>query len=429
MLIIYSEHITNRLQFIVTTLFGEGTILTNDSKAFSSFEGKKINYSTNENLVSALWIKPVDLLFEKSIFNQDIECFLWNNLKVFYKTEGNIPFDFLAASFYLLTRYEEYSTDFIKDEYGNFHHENSVAWKEGFLHLPIIHLWLKEIEKEFGIISRKNNFNMTATYDVDISFAYQNHPWSVKFGGLLKDLVYKRGTFKERLQVLFGYKKDPYQIFSWLNDLHKKHNLQAIYFFLVAQHRSKFDKNPSLKKKQVKQFIQEISKKYAIGIHPSFQSNGSINKLKAEIKKLSAITDNRIIKSRQHYLQLQFPSTYKTLIQQGIQEDYTLGYGTQNGFRASYCYPFYWYDLENDTPTKLLLHPFCFMDANFIFEQKLQPQEALVEMKKYYETVKSVDGDLIFIMHNHFLAVQEQWKDWRKIYVEFLQFISVGSSI
>ncbi len=69
------------------------------------------------------------------------------------------------------------------------------------------------------------------------------------------------------------------------------------------------------------------------------------------------------------------------------------------------------------------------MDANFIFEQKLQPEEALVEMKKYYETVKSVNGNFIFIMHNHFLAEQEQWKDWRKIYSEFLTFISVGSSI
>ncbi len=316
MLIIYSEHITNRLQFIVTTLFGDDVILTNDSNTFNNFQGKKVNYSTNDNIVADLCIKPVELLFETHICYQQIECFLWKNLKVFYKTEGNIPFDFLAASFYLLTRYEEYSTDFIKDEYGNFHHENSVAWKEGFLQLPLIHLWLKEIEKAFGFVARKNNFNITATYDVDISFAYQNHPWSVKWGGLLKDLVYKRGTFKERLQVLLGRKSDPYQVFNWLNELHRKFRFNSIFFFLVSSKRSKFDKNPSPKNKQVKQFIQELANDNTIGIHPSYKSNFSSEKLKKEIEILASITNNSITKSRQHYLQLQFPSTYRTLIQQ-----------------------------------------------------------------------------------------------------------------
>ena len=429
MLIIFSEHITNRLQYIVTTLFGEDVILTNDSNTFNNFTGKKINYSNNEELVSDLWIKPVDLLFETNISKQEIKCFLWHDIKVFYTTNGTIPFDVLAASFYLLSRYEEYTTTNKKDSYGNFHHENSLAFKEGFLQVPIIHLWLKEIEKDFGIVSRKNNFNITATYDVDISFAYQHHPWSVKFGGLLKDLLFKRGTFKERLQVLLGMKSDPYQVFSWLNDQHAKFQINPIYFFLVSNKRSKYDKNPSPKNKQVKQFIKELAKKYSVGIHPSFQSNSSTEKLQKEIKILESISNHSITKSRQHYLQLHFPLTYQTLIQQGVQEDYTLGYGTQNGFRVSYCYTFYWFDLEKNQQTKLKLHPFCFMDANFIFEQKLKPAEALVEIKKYYETVKSVDGDFIFIMHNHFLAEHPQWEDWRKIYTEFLQFISISSSI
>lgn len=429
MLIIYSEHITNRLQYIVTTLLGDDVRITNNCNTFNNFEGKKVNYSTNNNLVADLWIKPVDLLFENHISFQNIDIFLWKNLKVFYKTDGSVPFDLFAASFYLMSRYEEYSSAYKKDSYGNFHHENSLAWKEGFLQVPLIHLWLKEIEKEFGIVSRKTQFKTIPTYDVDISFAYQHHPWSVKWGGLLKDLLYKRGTFKERLQVLLGRKSDPYQVFHWLSKIHRQHQFNPIYFLLVSTKRSKFDKNPSPKNKQVKQFIQKLATDYSIGIHPSFQSNFSSEKLKKEIEILASITNNSITKSRQHYLQLQFPSTYRTLIRQSIQEDYTLGYGTHNGFRASYCYPFYWYDLENDHQTKLLLHPFCFMDANFIFEQKLQPSEALVEMKKYYETVKSVEGDFTFIMHNHFLAEQEHWKDWRKIYSEFLTFISVGSSI
>ena len=69
------------------------------------------------------------------------------------------------------------------------------------------------------------------------------------------------------------------------------------------------------------------------------------------------------------------------------------------------------------------------MDANSIFEQQLNAEQALNEMKYYFETVKSVNGDFIFIMHNHFLSDQKKWRDWRKVYTEFLQFISSSSSI
>jgi hypothetical protein len=429
MLIIYSEHITNRLQFIVTTLFGDDVRITNDIGTFNNFEGNKINYSTNSTIDANLSIKPVQLLFETEISSQQIDCFEWNHLKVFYKTEGSIPFDVLAASFYLLSRYEEYYNNYKKDEFGNYHHENSLAWKENFLNVPIIHLWLKEIEKAFGISSRKNQFTITPTYDIDVAFAYKYHSKYVQLGGLIKDLILQRGNFNERLQVMMGYKKDPYNIFSWLDELHEKYKLQPIYFFLLAKNRSKLDKNSLPHKKEFQHIIKLISKKYKIGIHPSYSSNFNKDVLKNELKTLETLVDHTITKSRQHYLQLQFPSTYKTLIEQGIEEDYTMGYGTCNGFRASYCYPYYWYDLQKESATSLLLHPLCYMDANSIFEQQLNAEQALKEIKFYYDQVKSVDGNFIFIMHNHFLAEQQQWEDWRKIYTEFLQFISVSSSI
>ncbi len=51
---------------------------------------------------------PVALLFEDNIYPQDIKCFEINFHKVFYETEGDLHFDIFAATFYLLSRYEEY---------------------------------------------------------------------------------------------------------------------------------------------------------------------------------------------------------------------------------------------------------------------------------------------------------------------------------
>ena len=102
-----------------------------------------------------------------------------------------------------------------------------------------------------------------------------------------------------------------------------------------------------------------------------------------------------------------------------------MGYGSINGFRASVASPFYWYDLEKEEATYLLLYPFCYMEANSFFEQKITPQQALEEMRHYYQQVKKVNGTFISIWHNTFLGTDERFKGWRDVYYQFIQ--EVGS--
>lgn len=427
MFIVFTQHISPRLEYIATTIFGKETIITRDVLKFSNSSLQKINYSTTNFNKDSLWVVPYGLLEQTGIETIDTTCFEWNGLKAFFKTNGSIPFDILSASFYLLTRYEEYFSEYKKDNYGNYHHENSLAFKENFLHLPLINLWLKTIEEKYQVPIPNSQFLIKPTYDIDIAFAYKHHSLLKNIGGFIKDMAEKRGTFTERLRVLLNYQKDSYDIFNWLNQLHQQNNLKAIYFFLVAEKRSEFDKNALSKSKGMITLIQELAKLNNIGIHPSYKSNSNENILKNEIEYLSKTSHSKINISRQHYLQLSFPATYETLIKLGIAEDYTMGYGTCNGFRASYTKPFYWYHLKEEKQTSLLLHPFCYMDANSIFEQQLSPEKALQEMMEYLNIVKTVDGKFTFIMHNHFLANQEKWKPWKNVYERFLS--SVSSSI
>jgi hypothetical protein len=86
------------------------------------------------------------LHFEDSIKEQNISCFEHNGFKEFFKTTGDYPFDIFAASFYLLVRYEEYLSH-KKDMYGRYAHENSLAFKEGFLNFPLINIWIEDFKK------------------------------------------------------------------------------------------------------------------------------------------------------------------------------------------------------------------------------------------------------------------------------------------
>ena len=86
--------------------------------------------------------------------------------------------------------------------------------------------------------------------------------------------------------------------------------------------------------------------------------------------------------------------------------------------------PFFWFDLERDKTTDLLLHPFCYMEANSFFEQKFTPKQALEEMRQYHKVVKEVNGTMITIWHNTFLGTSDLFTGWREVYSQFIKEVT-----
>jgi len=435
--IVFSHTITPRLRYILDfigkEIIGKPFQAVDDIEAFRQYSGPKINYSNERITESEFRIQNAKLIFESGYSEQSIECFQSNNYKAFFKTEGDFPFDIFAASFYLLSRYEEYLPH-KKDSYGRFEHENGLAFREGFLHLPLINLWIEDLKKDLKLkfsslttqlpIAVGKPFTFRPTYDIDEAYSYKYKQWWRTVGGLMRSMVNGQwSTAKERWNVLFGNQKDPYDSFTWLDELHRKFNLVPIYFFLIPKRTGKYDKNILPSKKSMRRLIREHSDRYLIGIHPSWQSGDDAEKLKVEISSLGHISGKRIHSSRQHFIRFTLPQTYRQLIELGIDSDFSMGYGSINGFRASVASPFYWYDLEREEQTQLLLYPFCFMEANSFYEQKLSAQQALEELKHYLEVVRSVNGTLITIWHNSFLGTAQQFKGWREVYEKFILLV------
>ena len=431
-MIVFSHTITSRLQYILDFI-GNETIgspfqAVNDAEIFRQYPGPKINYSKKSIAESEFRIQNSELLFEKGIREQAIDCFQQGDYKAFFKTEGDFPFDIFAASFYLLSRYEEYLPH-KKDIYGRFAHENSFSFKENFLHLPIINIWIEELRRSLHVkfphlTSTHSRFTFVPTYDIDEAFAYRHKQWWRTTGGLLRSVVSGQwSTIAERLKALFRIRKDPYDSFDWMDRLHRQFDLRPIYFFLVAKKNGKYDKNISPSKRSMQRLIREHSDSYLIGIHPSWQSGDDPEKLRLEFLKLGHIAGKQISSSRQHFIRFTLPQTYRSLIDLGIESDFSMGYGSINGFRASVASPFFWYDLEKEEQTKLLLYPFCFMEANSFYEQKLSAHQTFEELKHYFEIVRSINGTLITIWHNSFLGTARQFEGWRATYEKFISLV------
>ncbi len=427
MLLIYSPITSPRLAYICAELFGNEFAITQNKLAYQDCTTAKINYSEENFSEQGLQIFPQGLLFKKNIQQLDIECFEWNGLTVFFENKnGFLPFDLFSAAFYLISRYEEW-LPFTADQYGRYAHTNSLAFKNDFLHLPLVQLWLLEFEKQVQLSYPDYHlpvsvFSFVPSYDIDVAFCYLHQPFFKKLFGFYRDLLTgKFDKFVESGNVYSGYQKDPFDQFDFLEEINERYQLPAIYFFLLANKRKGVDKNIHPSKKALQQLILRTQKKYPTGIHPSWQSGDDIVLLKSEINILSTLLKQPVVFSRQHYLRMTIPETYPRLLEAGIQKDYTLGYGTSNGFRASYAKPFYWYDLKNEVPTNLQIHPFCYMDANSIFELRQPVYEAKNELKELYDQVKKVKGEMVCIFHNHFLTNQPEWMEWKKMFEDFLK--------
>ena len=231
-----------------------------------------------------------------------------------------------------------------------------------------------------------------------------------------------------RTQVIRKKRADPFDSYEWMDQLHQQFDLQPVYFFLVAKERSKNDKNIEVTNPEFQHLIQSIASKYRIGLHPSWASGDVPSLLTKEKKALEQIVNQPITLSRQHYIRFDLPATYRKLIALGITDDYSMGYGSINGFRASIAVPFYWYDLKNEEETRLLIHPFCFMDANSHYEQKLSPHASLDEMLQYYHVIKAVNGIMITIWHNSFLGTEKEFSGWSEVYEQFVSAISANKN-
>lgn len=425
MLLIYAHTISPRLnyitQFIFTDLLSISYTLTDSMAQLQQYEGPAICYHYTSVNSSAFHIGATMLLFETEISPLIIEPLTANGQPAFFETAGDFPFDIFAAAFYLISRYEEYLPH-SKDIYGRYAHENSIAFKAGFLQWPLVEIWAKQLQAslqqsfptlQFG----KKMFRFLPTYDIDIAYSFLHKGWWRNLGGALRE----PSGIGNRLSVLMGKQSDPFDCYVWLDNLHQQYALQPIYFFLVAAQNGQYDKNILPNKPALQQLIQHHSIRYPVGIHPSWQSGDIPVLLQTEKQALETITAQPITASRQHYIRFNLPDGYAQLLQAGITDDYSMGYGSINGFRASVAQPFYWFNLATNEVTALRIHPFCYMDANSFYEQKLSPQQAQEELQHYVTVCKDLNTVLCTIWHNNFLGTDPLYKGWREVYAQFVQ--------
>lgn len=436
MLLIYLPVSSSRSDYIFDKIFrqalGIDYRITNDRKEFENYPGEKINYSnhrfSDEFFISANFLLSENFIEKKNlVFGKK-----FNTIILFPNDEKcDIGFDIFSASFYMLSRYEEY-LPFSPDEFGRFREIDSLAFKNNFLQIPVVDKWIclfKEIlQKKFPQLNlNETAFKAILTYDIDVAYKFKGRGFIRNTGANLKDLA--RGNVKniqQRLQTISGKIVDPWNTYDDLLKIINKNNFQSVFFFLLAN-RGAHDRNIDYNSEFMKALVNKIQSSVEIGIHPSFKSSEKTGLIKDEKQRLEKITGKTITKSRQHFLKFKFPETFNALIEAGIKEDYSMGFPKAAGFRAGTSKPFQFYDLLNEKSTSLTLYPVTFMEGNFM-KENYSKDEVIKNISHLIDTVKSVNGYFISIWHNHTISNTKEYREWREIHDVMIQQLISGTS-
>ncbi len=431
MVLVYCQDIGERVHhsfdFVFREALGVEVDITDDPERFRNYaDGPRVNYS-DERIGNEFWIRPVELLFETDVYEFDVEVFHWEGHPVFFRTseECSFPFDPFAAIFYLISRYEEY-LPYVGDVYDRFRAHESLAYKKGFLQDPVVDrwcLWIRDALKAYApeYVFPERNYSFLSTIDIDNAYAYRYKGVMRTLGGFARDLLGADfAEFKKRLRVLLRLEKDPYDTYDHQLEILDRYDLETIYFFLLADYGYN-DKNLPYTSEKLRSLIKHLGDRAKLGIHPSFNSNRQPERLRIEIGRLAEISKREVIRSRQHFLILDLPYTYRRLLDLGIEEEYSMGFAAEVGFRAGTATPFYFYDLELDHVTKMKVYPFAVMEGTLKYYMEQSPEQALNTIRSLIGKVREVGGSFISLWHNESLSEHRDWKGWSYVYEEMVK--------
>ena len=428
MLLVYTHKITPRIKYIFkqicTRILGIPVSFTTTVEEFIAHDSLKMSYS-RKALGNEFFIKGHNILFEQGLADSDIHVMDWEETKCFFHNgeKSTIPFDIFAASFYLLSRYEEYLPH-VKDEYGRFTANDSLALKHDFLHQPVVDIWAfkfkKALQEKFPQYQfSERRYTIKPIIDVPMAYYFKQKGLMRTIGGTLGDIFrFKLKQLYQRYLVLLRFKHDPYDTFKWITNVQKHSKGKFLVFFLIGDY-STYDKNISINKKKFVSLIKSVADYCRVGLKASYFALEDLETLKKEKRNIESIINNSLEISRNSFSRLNLPKTYRNLIELEIKEDYTMGYFNQIGFRAGTCTPFLFYDIDFEVQTPLMINSFHIMDFALLHHKsQLDKKETLL---KLIAEIKKVQGIFTPVFHNYSLGDIDRWKGFKELFTITLE--------
>ena len=416
MLLIYTQKVTPRITYsfkhICSNILGIPIDFTSKIEEFIAHEGMKISYG-KQSLGNEIFIQHSELLLEQGLSDVEIKVQEWEGTPCFFilSEHSSLPFDIFAASFYLLSRYEEYLPH-VKDEQGRFPASESLGHQEDFLSVPVIDIWAEKFQ---GVLQKKypeqefpkRSFQVQNVISVTEAFRYRKKGIVRAVLGFLVDLFqFKVKYVGDRVQVMLGFKKDPYDNYGSILKFLKKYKIPLKFMFQVSDF-STHDRNINHNRLEFQSLIKSVADYAEVGLQLGFYANQNIKVLKTEKLRLESILKRGVESAINSRYNLLLPDTYNNMAELEIRDDYSMGYPEALGFRAGTCTPFLFYDLNLEVTTPLKVHPYAINIQALQGLKEGETENLVLDLKR---NIKAVGGRLVAIFSNEDFSIYSNAK-------------------
>jgi len=417
-LIIFSNILTPRIKYIFNFIFKDilkaEVEFTGNSQYFLQSGQVKISYGA-QPLGDELFFKSTTLLFSNKLEEIKPKSISFGEYQVpFPVDESALPFDVFAASFFIVSRYEEYLHQKLRDE--EFKPSKSYQHKWRILDRPIIDEWalmiksiIKKKHSEFKFHEKKFQLHPTIHFNIlpDIPDGFLNRTKFV-FSALFKK---ENNYLSSKFDQLTGVGINNEEVLEGTNKIFATRKNRPFYFVNFPDVPMEYLPMSG---------ISNLLGNQSIGLlRPCASDMQKKIEIKQGLAKLKKIHANLVPSTSQQLEVLKFPICYLNILNSGITSDYSMGYNNLPGFRAGTCTPFNWYDLQLEKVTPLLVNSYCVTDQTL---QYLPHQEATKTMRKYIDAVKVVNGNFYSSWNLKSLSDHPKYKKLRSLFGEMLSY-------
>jgi hypothetical protein len=360
-LLVYVPLLTPRIKYIFNFIFNEvlktQVGFSSNLEEFKQSALPKISYA-NQAVSGELFFKNSDLLLGHSITQPTIKTAAFGDMIVPFAVDGStLPFDVFAAAFYFISRYEEY-LNYTPNPNGSYPVEASLQNKLKLLKIPVIDAWALILK---NILLKKHphlSFGKKAFEFVPLICMYSSK--SNESSGWLKA---SSNLFSKLVRLVRKDEKDIKlaELYEKLKALNEEHKVNGMFFY-----------------------------------RPPQQTDHEC--------------DGEIV----------LPGSYLQLIKANTNNDYRMGYAQSAGFRAGTCTSFYWYDLQLEKTTHLLIHPLTVNNLSIKLDKHFRPNNVLHQWEELMDTVKLLEGQFYVLWHQDLLMEDGKEKTGLKLYQEML---------
>ena len=398
---------------------------TSSLDAFVAFSGPKFSYAPHP-LGQEFHVYASGFLTEQGISYQELKKGEWRGLQVLFahNNSSRIPFDIFAASFYCLSRYEEYLPH-LKDEDNRYPAVASWLTTADCLEIPLVDAWaaafLKELQREFPDLTlseKEIDSPIRPFFTITSPFKYLYKPSLTKLGQWLQS-VWQLNLWDALEQCLVELRllRDPFDTYDQMIPVLSKGKVKPAFYFLFAQKPYKGIAT-AIYNTKLQSLIKGVSDDFPVSVLLSHHAQQGAEELAYELNNVKQLIHRPILRARFHRGIGTLAEGYAKLLEQEVHHDLSMGYEEEIGYRASTAVPFYYYDLENEYQTPLLLHPIVATEKGL---RMLTSKGAFDKLEKLLEAHPTPTGKQRVAFSNTIWQDEESNQSWRQRFLNYLE--------